>query len=110
MATYWDAFTWMWGGGGPRRAPHQQQQPPLPALQPHIMPGVDIGFDNNIIVFLLQLRANQDLDPRIKAFQIIVMHMILALITVYFCFLAVKKTIKFAWGWIRRRLFVVEMI
>jgi hypothetical protein len=54
MATYWDAFMWMWGGGGPRRAPHQQQQPPPPALQPHIMPDVEIGNDNNIIVFLLQ--------------------------------------------------------
>jgi hypothetical protein len=54
MATYWDAFMWMWGEGGSRRAPHQQQQPPPPALQPHIMPDVDIGNDNNIIVFLLQ--------------------------------------------------------
>jgi hypothetical protein len=112
MATYWDAFMWMWGGGGPRRAPHQQQQPPPPALQPHIMPNVEIGNDNNIIVFLLQQiynpppGANQDLGPRIIAFQILVMHMILAIIIVYFCFLVFKKTIKFAWGWIRRKLFV----
>jgi hypothetical protein len=32
--------------------------------------------------------------------------MILALIIVYFCFLVFKKTIKFAWGWIGRKLFV----
>jgi hypothetical protein len=76
MATYWDAFMLMWGGGGPRRAPHQQQQPTPPALQPHIMPDIDIGNDNNIIVFLLQQiyipppGANQDLGPRIITFQI----------------------------------------